>query len=277
MSENKSEYLTTGQFANICGIAKHILFHYDEIGLFQPEITKENGYRYYSFRQIDTFSIISALKKLGMPLKEIKKFMDERNPTKLVELLEQKSEDVAKEIVKLENTKREIDSLKELTESAMSSEYNIIEIVYHKAMKAIRSTSMNDDNSFSNFETTLIEFRKNNNTSMIDFLGTSLSVENILDGKLDNFSYIYTKTNNDDEGNDTLIRKEGYYLQVYYKGSYNDIDKIYKEIIKYAEEHNIKLGANAYEEYMIFEIGTKNRDDYVTLILLEIDGKLQDD
>ena len=31
MKEKK--YLTAGQFAKICGVEKHVLFHYDEIGL----------------------------------------------------------------------------------------------------------------------------------------------------------------------------------------------------------------------------------------------------
>lgn len=273
MLENKNEYLTTGQFAKICGIPKHILFHYDQIKLFQPEIIKENGYRYYSFRQLDTFSIISALKKLGMPLKEIKKYMDERNPAKLVDLLEQKSNEVTKEIIKLENTKREIDSLKDLTVNAMYAKYNIIEPAYHKGMKAIRSTLMDNDNSYSTFVTELIAFRNNSNASMIDFLGASLTVNNILEKRFDSFSYLYTKTNSADKKNNTLIRNEGWYLQVYYKGSYHNISEIYTKIIQYAKEHQIKLGMNAYEEYLIFEIGTKNRDEYVTLILIEIEGE----
>jgi len=50
---------------------------------------------------------------------------------------------------------------------------------------------------------------------------------------------------------------------------------MYTEIMQYAKEHQINLGKNAYEEYLIFEIGTKNRDDYVTLILVEIEDDLQ--
>ncbi|PJJ30699.1 MerR family transcriptional regulator [Lacrimispora celerecrescens] len=273
MSKDKNEYLTTGEFAKICGIPKHILFHYDQIKLFQPEIIKENGYRYYSFRQFDTFSIISALKRLGMPLKEIKKYMDERNPAKLVDLLEQKSNEVSKEIKKLKNTKREIDSLKELTENALSVDYNMIETAYHKSMKALCSTLMDNDNdnSYPNFLTELIAFRNNSNASMIDFLGASLTIDNIRDKRFDSFSYLYTKTNNADKKNNTLVRKEGWYLQVYYKGSYPRISEMYTEIMQYAKEHQINLGKNAYEEYLIFEIGTKNRDDYVTLILVEIE------
>lgn len=273
MSKDKNEYLTIGEFAKICGIPKHILFHYDQIKLFQPEIIKENGYRYYSFRQFDTFSIISALKRLGMPLKEIKKYMDERNPAKLVDLLEQKSNEVSKEIKKLKNTKREIDSLKELTENALSVDYNMIETAYHKSMKALCSTLMDNDNdnSYPNFLTELIAFRNNSNASMIDFLGASLTIDNIRDKRFDSFSYLYTKTNNADKKNNTLVRKEGWYLQVYYKGSYPRISEMYTEIMQYAKEHQINLGKNAYEEYLIFEIGTKNRDDYVTLILVEIE------
>ncbi|HCD44485.1 MAG TPA: MerR family transcriptional regulator [Lachnoclostridium sp.] len=277
MSKDKNEYLTTGEFAKFCGIPKHILFHYDQIKLFQPEIIKENGYRYYSFRQFDTFSIISALKRLGMPLKEIKKYMDERNPTKLVHLLEEKSNEVDKEITKLKNTKREIESLKELTENALSVEYNIIEPAYHKSMKALCSTLMDNDNdnSYPSFLTELIAFRNNSNASMIDFLGASLTIDNIRDKRFDSFSYLYTKTNNAYKKNNTLVRKEGWYLQVYYKGSYRNISEMYTKIMQYAKKHQIELGKNAYEEYLIFEIGAKDKDDYVTLILAEIEGEPQ--
>ncbi len=277
MSENKNEYLTTGEFAKICGIPKHILFYYDQIELFQPEITKENGYRCYSFRQFDTFSIISALKRLGMPLKEIKNYMDERNPEKLIDLLEQKSNEVEKEIVRLKNTKHGIDFLMDLTESALSAEYNIIKPAYHKSMKALCSTYKDNgkDDSYTNFLTELIAFRNDSNASMIDFLGGSLTIENIRKKRFDSFSYLYTKTNNADKKKNTLVRKEGWYLQVFYKGSYKNICEMYSKILQYAQEHQITLGRNAYEEYLIFEIGTKNRDEYVTLILVEIDGEPQ--
>lgn len=272
MSENIKEYLTTGEFAKICGVPKHILFHYDQIKLFQPEIIKENGYRYYSFRQYDTFSIISALKKLGMPLKEIKQYMDERNPSDLIELLEQKTYEVEKEMNKLEHIKRNINALKQLTTKALSVEYNKIELVYQNEVKALCSSIMDkdSDNSYSNFIVELIEFRKNSNATMIDFLGASLTLDNIREKRFNSFSYLYTKSENPLDKGNTLVRKEGWYLQVYYKGSYQDISNMYAKIIEYATTHDIILGDNAYEEYLLFEIGTKNRDEYVTLILVEV-------
>ena len=180
-----------------------------------------------------------------------------------------------KEIKKLKNTKREIESLKDLTLNALSVKYNIIEAAYHKCMKALCSTFMDNgnDNSYPDFLTELIAFRNNSNASMIDFLGASLTIDNIREKRFNSFSYLYTKTNNADKKTNTLERKQGWYLQVYYKGSYQNIDEMYTDIIQYAMEHQIKLGKNAYEEYLIFEIGTINRDDYVTLILVEIEDK----
>ena len=272
MSGSKNEYLTTGEFAKLCGIPKHILFHYDQIGLFQPEIIKENGYRYYSFRQYDTFSIIAALKRLGMPLKEIKEFMDKRNPNSLISLLEQKSDEVVEELVRLEQIKHEINALKDLTEEALNLEYNKIELAYHKEVYALRSSLMDRgiDSSYPDFISSLISFRESSNASMIDFLGAVLTIDNILEKRFKSFSYLYTKGENLHDKDITLVRGEGWYLQVYYKGSYQNISEMYTKIIEYATKNQIKLGKHAYEEYLIFEIGEKNRDNYVTLILVEV-------
>ena len=59
------QYLTTGEFAEICGVTKHTLFHYDSIGILKPEHVGDNGYRYYSLKQFSTFDIISMLEGGG--------------------------------------------------------------------------------------------------------------------------------------------------------------------------------------------------------------------
>lgn len=49
--------LTTGEFAKICNVKKHTLFHYDDIGLLKPDYYDENGYRFYSYSQLNLFYI----------------------------------------------------------------------------------------------------------------------------------------------------------------------------------------------------------------------------
>ena len=45
MSEHLKKYFNTGEFAKLCNVKKQTLFHYDDIGIFSPEIKDHNGYR----------------------------------------------------------------------------------------------------------------------------------------------------------------------------------------------------------------------------------------
>ena len=107
----KDNYFSTGEFAKLCNVNKKTLFYYDEIGLFKPEIVKENGYRYYSVYQLEVFDIIYTLRDLGVPLKQIKSFIDERNPKSVVEFFKYKTEEIENEIKQLRR-KQEIMSNK---------------------------------------------------------------------------------------------------------------------------------------------------------------------
>ena len=75
----KDNYFSTGEFAKLCNVNKKTLFHYDEIGLFKPEIVKENGYRYYSTYQLEIFDMIYTLRDLGVPLKQAEKILPNIN------------------------------------------------------------------------------------------------------------------------------------------------------------------------------------------------------
>lgn len=69
---SKENLISTKQFATLCQTTKHTLIHYDEIGILKPNYVGENGYRYYSLSQTEIFDVISFLKEMGLPLKEIK-------------------------------------------------------------------------------------------------------------------------------------------------------------------------------------------------------------
>ena len=85
----KQEYLSAGRFAALVGTTKETLFHYDEIGLFVPKRRGTNGYRYYAMDQMETFDVIGMLRELGMPLAEIRNYLEQRSPEKFGVLLEQ--------------------------------------------------------------------------------------------------------------------------------------------------------------------------------------------
>ena len=56
----------------LVGISKKSIRFYEEEGLLCPQRNSENGYRNYSDADVDTLLKIKALRKLGLPLDEIR-------------------------------------------------------------------------------------------------------------------------------------------------------------------------------------------------------------
>ena len=98
----ETHYFKTAEFAALCGVKKDTLLHYDHIGLLKPERVMENGYRYYSTRQLAAFDLIAALRRLDTPLAEIQDYLTRRSPEALLELLREKEAVLEQEFRRLE-------------------------------------------------------------------------------------------------------------------------------------------------------------------------------
>lgn len=77
--ENASR-LRAADFARICGTQQANPAPLRPDWPVCPRPSGENGYRYYSQEQYDVFMVIAALKELGMPLLDIKAYLDRRDP-----------------------------------------------------------------------------------------------------------------------------------------------------------------------------------------------------
>ena len=267
----KEKLLTCGTFATICGIEKHVLFHYDEIDLFKPIYVNEKGYRYYSYHQYDTFKVIMALKKLGMSLKDIKTYLDKRNPQLFLELLNQQEHKLIEYINELQQIHEMLKNFKTLTSDALNANYNEIKIEYLDETKLLLSANSENSSSkdFSNFMNEYTSFIENNHIITGEFVGVMIEIDNIYNNQIYNYSYLFTTSNNITKH--TFIKKAGHYLCGYHHGSYDKLYDSYLRMLDYAKEHNIKLGKFAYEEYILFDVCEASKDNYLTRITMEID------
>ncbi len=268
------KYFTTGEFAKLCGVKKDTLFHYDDIGLFSPAAVKENGYRYYSYRQFDTFSLISALREIGMSLKEIKKYLDRRSPQNLLSLLEEQSSAVDKKMEKLSAIKKLIDRTYKDTLFTIQINADSITVQHFKPSYGILS---NDSSlaqaTHSDFMESYVHFCQQNQLSITDNVGIILSSENIQNGQYNHISYLFMQSGSKKKPGQCLIRKAGNYLVAYHKGSYDTTFQTYKKILRYCETHGIPLGDYFYEEYLLYEMAVKDEKDYLTRISMKVKDK----
>lgn len=99
-----------GEFAKICGTKITVLRHYDKEGLLEPDyVDAFTGYRYYSNEQIPVFFRITALKKAGFSLSEIKQILvSEQSNDALLALFEEKQAELVRMVQDLDEARKVI-------------------------------------------------------------------------------------------------------------------------------------------------------------------------
>lgn len=94
--------LSISELAKLKNISSETLRHYDRIGLLKPDFVAANGYRYYSVRQYERLGTILELKKIGMSLKEIQEYLNDRNFQKSVHILEDYQKKYERQILEMQ-------------------------------------------------------------------------------------------------------------------------------------------------------------------------------
>lgn len=100
---------TVGEIAKKIGVAPSTLRYYDKEGLLPFVERSESGIRMFKDSDLEWLAVIECLKKTGMPIKEIKKFIDwcmEGDSTieKRLELIDRQRDAVLKEQEQLKKT-----------------------------------------------------------------------------------------------------------------------------------------------------------------------------
>ena len=63
--------MTVGQMSKLFNITAETLRHYDRIGLLKPIVDEENGYRYYSIKEMEKLDLILKIKEQAKEKKTI--------------------------------------------------------------------------------------------------------------------------------------------------------------------------------------------------------------
>ena len=269
----KDNYFSTGEFAKLCNVNKKTLFYYDEIGLFKPEIVKENGYRYYSVYQLEVFDIIYTLRDLGVPLKQIKSFIDERNPKSVVEFFEYKTGEIENEIKQLIR-KQEIMSNKiKIIKEAEKIRNNIDDLSIEEQDEEYLVLSKNIDKSKFPYDSEVYANHLNycyNQDLYIGYpLGFIKTIDDLYSENENVYTYYYIKTNKIDNKS-VAIKPKGKYLVGYLNDSYVNVNKLYNKMLDYIKQHNLEIIGYLYEEVLLDLVSVQEMNDYIIKVSIQI-------
>lgn len=259
-------YMPIKEFSRLTGIKRENLRYYDQIGLFSPEFRGENGYRYYTRSQLTTAYLIISLREIGISIDEIKKYIDIRTPEQMFSLFSAQKKHILTEIKKLKRILEIMQLYVDMAEDAIKYEENSINVEYKKKepifLGPILPNNPPDDSTISFYD-----FAAENGIDVGYPLGAIINTKSIESGEPLLVMHYYFKVENDQNS----YKPEGKYAVFYGRCAYGESDNLYEKLFTFIKENNLRICSNAYEEYPLNELTTKDEKQYCVKIEIMVE------
>lgn len=269
---SKENRLSTKQFATLCQTTKHTLIHYDEIGILKPNEVGENGYRYYSLSQTEIFDVISFLKEMGLPLKEIKVYLENREIEKLLDLFRVWEAELEMERKRLEQRKKMIRNM--MAPIFWAQQETCDEVVFEeKAEEYLVVIELPKDGD--SLESSNRKYEQLSYCRKHDFFEEQVTGHILEKADLEQANYhipgfffsILSQKKNCDQ---LKTKPSGMYASVVHKGSRDTIDRSYQKLKNAIVQAGYSIAGRAYEYEWVNYMQSGDETDYRTLISIQI-------
>lgn len=268
----KKDYFTTGEFASICGVSKQTLFYYDRQGIFCPDRVGENGYRYYSYTQIETFTVISMLRDLGVHIKEIRRHMENRSPQSLISLMESKKAEIDKKIQFLQWSAKYIEKRIQTTREGIAASPGVISVQDFSARYMIVSEYHGPDDTAAVTEAIGTHL---DHCSMLDIysacpIGSMIPVSTVTESS-HRYSKFYTIVEKAAAPDEAILEPSGSYLVIYDDHGYENIGANCLKLLNYAAGKGYVLGDHFFEDVILDDLSTEGYYNYLVRLSIRIE------
>lgn len=266
------DLFSIGELAKFQNISKQTLIFYDKIGLFQPAYTDpQNGYRYYSAKQIDYLDTILIMKEMGFSLNEIKTHMQNYTiDTSLVTLrkqlavLDRQAEHLqlvrnrlARRCEQMESVKRYHEENEPISVKEISRKY----LLYSEVEKPYSSKdiSIATKKCFSQaFKDSLPIFFQT---------GDIIPYSHILEERYTEATVAFLPIENTKRAENIRIMPKGRVVSTYHYGTYETIERSYKRLLKFCRDEKLEICSDSYEFCINDYITSGDENEYLTEIL----------
>lgn len=265
--EKKDKLLPIGQFAALHGVNKKTLMWYDEVGLFRPAaVSSENGYRYYSYQQSQTLETILLLREMGVSIKEIKAFMQERSAASMEKLLGEKIEELDREISYKKAVRETLAKHRRNMQTLLSMDLEEISIVEKKERRLV-TVEVSAGTSFEKAVEMITDETKKYQLSRLHdaSYGSMIATESLYAGNFEDYSRLFVEIPFPIRRAGLHVQPAGTYLRAFYRGPWEDMDMRYREILSYAEKHRMAFYGFSYEVVLNENVVEREEDAIVQI------------
>lgn len=277
-------YMKTGEFAKICGVKKATIVHYAKIGLLNPEMIAENGYAYYSTRQLYDFELIHVLKEMKVPLEEIRDYIENKNGN-----VQACREILAKKLNELHEYQKELNGLERIVSNTLKD----IEEYENTKIGIIEEIHKDDETPLYIYkmpyrtanEAYIMSSEATEARDSIRYVGDSFRYENInvievvmhkhiMDGSFQKtFGGFVARKDSIEDPTKVMSMPAGTYLTVAGAKGGEGIVDLYRLLKNYADENGYEVIGNGYERDVLSHIVERDRTSYLVRCYIHVKRK----
>lgn len=265
------EYYRIGEISEIYGIGKDSLMYYEKLGIIRPN-RGENGYRLYNIKDVWKLNLIKELRKFDISMKRIKEYLEDRSIETTKEILQEEMKLIDEKIQELTNNKDNIiRRLKLIDDITSDIELNKIQVNHIKLRKALK---LNADISNEGEAECIVKRLQRQYEDKIYILGNG-NIGVVYDGenlnKIGDMKYKAAFFLVDyDDVNYNMILDEGDYVNIVYKGTFDEDMEYIQNMMKYIEENKYKVVGNMMKICKINIHETAIKEEHITEIQIPV-------
>lgn len=268
---------TISEISRLFGIGIDSLRYYERLGIISPQ-RGANGYRLYDLDDIYKLSLIKDLRRLDMPMKQIKTYLDNQTLATTRTLLNDEAQLLRERIRELEDDLRTVhDHIREL-EDVVTRPVGTIELARKPQRRCVELSARIERDAEMDL---LVQRLHRQYESFLPHLGMleiggALSVEDLDAGRSNIYNSVFFVLEDHDNDGDAPVDftlEAGTYLTLRYRGPYEQNGAVYERLISYAETKGLDIVGMPYEFYEIDNRDTACPEEYLTRVELLIDSR----
>ncbi|MCR8644679.1 MerR family transcriptional regulator [Paenibacillus sp. N1-5-1-14] len=274
-----NQRFTIGEMAKMHRVAESTLRYYDEKGIFTPKMVDPNThYRYYTLDQFSTLDHIKFLRHLNIPIKEIKRYMDERTPAYGLELLMKQKELMVEKQKELEYTLMKMNNGIDIIQEALEVPPDKL-IIKSLPKRMIASAAIMPNATDEMFEYSIHQLQKKvlQDSKLSELMlytgafGVSVAQEALRQGKYQAFNSVFLHLS-DIPFDDAMFNSipAGMFACMHHLGPYEQSASTYELLLREIERNQYEITGDALELSLIDFSMTKNPEEYITELQIPI-------
>ncbi|MEE1227457.1 MAG: MerR family transcriptional regulator [Lachnospiraceae bacterium] len=264
MSFNYKHYFKIGDLSKLFLIGVDSIRYYEKVGLLHPIRNPENNYRLYTIDDLRTMNTIRELLDLGLGTDQILQFEKDRNLSHVMEMLDQATDAIDRQIKTLQDRRDNISSRIRSINQALAMD--IDGKVHIRTLPARHGIKIAEGEMPAEMISYMIAKYSSTNFSKTSTIGAcdcyTLDTDHPEDGDYPGKNvFLYSPSLNT---NNNFTLPAGDYAYILFRGPYNLTQKNVEGLFHYIKEHHLKKEGDVLEFCHIDRFETSDYNEYVT-------------